>query len=158
MPDSSFIIIAFSAAGFFLARYMYHKRTAGGKLVCPVGESCDIVTHSSYSAIFGIPVQALGMAYYGTIAVAEIAMSVGSGYVRQTYDVFSVWDAATIGAGAIAAVAVFGFVFSIYLSVLQAFVLRHWCSLCVLSALFTVALSLLAVREFWIAVSVQPVL
>jgi|SRR3989344_9470378 len=109
----SFIIVILAIAGFALALYIhFHKRTAR-PLVCPIGHHCDPVIHSDYSKIFGFPVEMLGMLYYALIAV---------GY----------WLAPAHMALQIISGAAFGF--SLYLIGIQLFVLRMWCTWCLISA------------------------
>ena len=119
----SYVIIIFIAfAGFLLAAYIRHKKVSKETLICPLRANCDTVIFSDYSKFFGIPVELLGMAYYLTIAVAYGVFVSVSAEMPQLL-VFGVFSA-TVGA----------FLFSLYLTFVQAFALKQWCTWCLISA------------------------
>ncbi len=99
-------------AGLGVAAYLTWAHYADESVICFSGGGCETVQQSSYSEIAGVPVAALGVAAYATI-LALIA-----------------WDtpAGRLGAAAIALV---GLLFSIYLLVLQLFVIDAICVWCV---------------------------
>ena len=82
---------------------------------------CGIVNHSRYAEIAGVPVAALGIAGYAAIAILALLR-----FSRLT-----------------AVVTFLGFLFALYLSHVEAHILRTWCLYCVISQI-TIAILLLA--------------
>jgi uncharacterized membrane protein len=126
------LIILFSFGGFGLAGYIRYTKKKAAPLVCPLEGSCDTVVHSDYSKIFGIPVELLGMAYYLLIALLYLAFSL------FPFAVPAFLSYAVLG------VTVSAFLFSLYLTAVQAFILKHWCTWCLISATICTAIFLLA--------------
>lgn len=131
-------IVLLSLAGTFLTLYIYRtKKNEAKTLVCPIGRSCEEVTHSAYSRIAGISVEVLGVFYYSAMAILYLLfVSVPESRVPLL---------ATGGAVASAA----AFLFTLYLIYIQAFVLKHWCSLCVIAAVISTAIFIIALFEAW---------
>jgi uncharacterized membrane protein len=128
------ILIFASFAGFLLAFYIHHKKKAQEKMVCPFNYDCDTVIYSEYSKFFGIPVEILGLFYYGLIAISY-ALFLVFPKISLPIFVFIVF-VLTIAA----------FLFSLYLTFIQAFTLKQWCTWCLISAgictlIFAIALS-----------------
>jgi uncharacterized membrane protein len=80
-------------------------------LVCVAGGGCETVQRSSYAELAGIPVALLGLLGYAVIFGLVL------------------WDTPTAQLGA-AALAVVGLAFSVYLIVLQLFVIDAVCVWC----------------------------
>lgn len=127
---SAYVLIIFLAfGGFLIARYIrHHKKNVQEALVCPLKANCDTVIHSDYSQIFGIPVEILGMVYYCFVAVSYGAIVI-----------FPFLGLPLIASGLMLA-SVFAFVFSIYLTFVQAFILKNWCTWCLISAVICAAI------------------
>lgn len=122
--------------GFGLSLYIHHKKSGREKMVCYIGQDCDAVVHSEYSRFLGVPVEILGMAYYAATALATLAFLVRP-ELATIPAVF--WALAPTAAA---------FLFSLYLTFIQGFVLREWCEWCLVSAGLSAAifaLSLLVV-------------
>lgn len=128
------ILTIFTAfAGFLLAAYIRHKKISKETLVCPLRSNCETVIFSDYSRFFGIPVELLGMAYYLTIAIVYgifIAISVDMPQL-VIFGIFSL--------------TVVAFLFSLYLTFIQAFALKQWCTWCLISAGFCTVIFGLAI-------------
>lgn len=116
------LIIFAALGGFLLAFYIHHKKYAREVLVCPLGSNCDAVIQSEFSRFFGVPVELLGMAYYGIIAVGYGAFLILPSIARP--EVIFAFLVLTTAA----------FLFSLYLTFIQAFALRQWCTWCLTSA------------------------
>jgi vitamin-K-epoxide reductase (warfarin-sensitive) len=84
--------------------------------------NCDIVNRSEFSSFMGIPVAGIGVVGYGVLLA--IAMRYRSRQGRPAL---------------LLAFALAGFVFSLYLTYVEGFVLDVWCILC-LSSLATITL------------------
>ncbi|PCI21372.1 hypothetical protein COB64_00620 [Candidatus Wolfebacteria bacterium] len=115
-------IILFSMVGFFISFYIHHKKKTDTPLVCPLGADCDTVVRSDYSKFIGIPIESLGMIYYGLIALGYAVVVLFPGFLPQAA-VF-----------ALIVLTVLAFMFSLYLIAIQAFVFRYWCTWCIYSA------------------------
>lgn len=127
-----FLPVIVAAIGFEIARHIKKTKKHGKTLVCPVGAECDTVVHSDYSKFLGFPVEGLGMLYYGFVAMAYIVLSIVPSLAINElfYVVFLVSG--------------IGFLFSMYLIFIQAFVIRAWCTWCLASAGLCTVLAWLA--------------
>ena len=98
-------------AGIGVAAYLTWVHYDEGALVCVSGGGCETVQQSSYAEIAGLPVALLGLVTYVTVL----------GLI--------VWDTpyARLGAASLAFV---GLAFSVYLLVLQLFVIDAVCVWC----------------------------
>jgi uncharacterized membrane protein len=101
-------------AGLGVAAYLTWAHYADVSVVCVRGGGCETVQRSTYAEIAGIPVAVLGLAAYSTVLA------------------LLVWDAPVARLGA-ATVAFVGVLFSLYLLVLQVFVIDAICIWCVIN-------------------------
>ncbi|MDO8564674.1 MAG: vitamin K epoxide reductase family protein [bacterium] len=115
-------IILCSFGGLCLAAFIYFKKRQPKPLVCPIGHSCDPVVHSDYSRFMTVPVEILGIGYYAIIAAAYAA-TVAIPALHS-----GVLGTSLLGLSAVA------LLFSLYLTAIQAFVLKEWCTWCLISA------------------------
>lgn len=120
LPELLAIFAAF--AGFSIASYIRNKKRSNQHLVCHVGSDCSAVVHSDFSKFFGIPVELLGMFYYGLTAVAHGVALAFPGFLHEWSSLFML------------TLALIGFLFSAYLIFIQAFALKQWCTWCIFSA------------------------
>lgn len=134
--DTILIFAAFS--GFLLAFYIRHKKHANEKLVCPLDSDCESVIHSDYSVFLGVPVEVLGMIYYGIVAIAYGVFLMFPQLVSP-FAIFSVFTLSTTA-----------FFFSLYLTCVQIFAIRQLCTWCLVSAGLSTAIffTALAGSEF----------
>ena len=98
-------------AGVAVAAYLTWVHYDAAALICVAGGGCETVQQSSYAEIAGIPVALLGLVGYAVVV----------GLI--------VWDSPTARLGA-AMLAFVGLAFSIYLIVLQLFVIDAVCIWC----------------------------
>ncbi len=131
------VIIIFCAfAGFIIAAYIRHQKRSNERLVCHVGSDCNAVVHSDFSKFFGVPVELLGMIYYGWTAI-------GHGLLLAFPDFLPAWSALFL-----LTLSLVGFLFSAYLIFIQAFTLKQWCTWCVFSAILCVIIFSSALFSF----------
>lgn len=114
------IIAAF--VGFVIAWHIWRTKAQNKKLKCFIGENCDRVVRSRFATTFGVSNEALGMIYYGTL-IALYGFAV-AGYKLLPHELVLF-----ITGGAV--------LFSIYLLVIQLFVLREWCEWCIASSILS---------------------
>ncbi len=127
------VLIVFAAlAGFFIAFYIQQKKRQHQTLVCPLHADCDTVVHSEFSSFLGVPLEYLGMLYYALVASSYLAFLALPTLATQlaTFLILSISAAA--------------FLFSLYLTFIQAFYLKQWCSWCLLSAILSTTVFVLA--------------
>jgi uncharacterized membrane protein len=134
-PGLSWAIPLISALGIGVAAYLAYVEVAHVTAVCgPVGH-CNLVQSSAYARILGVPIAILGIASY----VAIIGVWFAQLWVQQ--------DAQKTRAHiALIGLTVLGTLFSIYLTLLELFVIRAVCAWCLSSAVFMTILMILAVR------------
>lgn len=128
------LIVVFALCGLSLAVFIHYKKRLHVPLVCPIGHSCDPVVHSRYSRFMDVPVELLGVLYYALIVAAYSLSLMYPALYEGTTALF------LLGLSALA------FLFSLYLTFVQAFMLREWCTWCLISAalcagIFVTALS-----------------
>ena len=113
MSDRSLRVAAclVALAGVAVAGYLTWVHYDEAALVCVAGGGCETVQQSSYAELAGIPVALLGLVSY----VLVLALLL--------------WDAPTARLGA-ASLAFVGLAFSVYLLVLQLFVIDAVCIWC----------------------------
>jgi uncharacterized membrane protein len=117
--------------GLGIATYLAYVEITHVEALCgPIGE-CNIVQTSSYALMLGIPVAVLGVVYY---------LAVGALWLGQTY-LRGRW--ANLTKLALLGLTLFGVLFSIYLTLLELFVVRAICSWCLGSAVTATILMLL---------------
>jgi uncharacterized membrane protein len=115
------ILATFSLIGFFDSAYLTAEHYAGGVPPCIIGSGCGIVTTSSYSTVFGIPVAAAGVAYY--LALFLFSVGLFSGSIGNLKKIFIL--------------SALGFLATLYFVSLQLFVIKAICTYCMISAVTT---------------------
>lgn len=129
----AFLFIAI--VGILDAGYLTLKHFTGGTLPCAVGGNCEYVTTSSFSTLFGIPISLFGLLYYLTFAIISarfLDTKNNRNLLILSYLSFS------------------GFVVSLFLLGVQAFVLNAYCLYCLLSATLSTLLFVIGLRFIFI--------
>jgi len=104
-----------------------------GEAVCLGVGNCELVNHSRYSELLGIPVALLGGLTY--IAFFALSVAAGKGIAEQVARI------------ALFFVAMVGFAFSMYLTYIEVGVLYEICPWCVFSAIIVTAITVLSFLE-----------
>lgn len=127
------LMLVLASGGFTLAYYIHSTKKEAKPMVCPLNGNCDHVVHSEYGKVIGVPVETIGIVYYffvGTFfAVALYAPAVLPDWAGY----------AIIGITGVA------FLFSLYLTSLQTFVLKHWCTWCLMSAAISTSIFIITI-------------
>ena len=115
-------LIAAALGGFALAFFIFISKRKAKPIACPMDGHCDDVVRSEFSKFFGVPVEILGMLYYAAAAAA--------------YSVFYFYSGLAVPLAVLGmfGLSSFSFLFSLYLTFIQAFNLRQWCVWCLASA------------------------
>jgi uncharacterized membrane protein len=119
MPWYLFLVLILSGLGILNAAYLSYYTVTKTPVRCLwfPPEWCRRVQESRFSRMFGIPNAFLGFALYGALFVSALANFAGA---------ISFWPVTVL--------AYIGFLFSAYFTAIQGFVLRAYCTWCVLSA------------------------
>lgn len=118
------LIYIFSFVGLLDTAYLIYNKLQGTDVACPFFSDrwCKKVQHSKQSKTFGIPNSFAGFGMYGAI----LALTYLSGQ-------------GLIDFGWVQGIVTFGFLFSMYFTLVQALILRAFCTWCVVSAInFTI--------------------
>lgn len=118
------LIVVAAGGGFALARHIHKEKAKGQPLVCPLDSDCHTVVHSQFSTFLNVPMEVWGMVYYAITFIAYTLLVLYPPMKTPTL---------TLG---LLILTTFAFLFSLYLTAIQAFVLKQWCTWCLTSAAF----------------------
>lgn len=124
-----YTFIGISLIGFVDAIYLTTSHYTG-HITCSVIGGCQEVLVSQYSTILGVPVAALGIAYYLFILINCLL------YIDSKKSLFL---------KVLTYLPTIGFIFSLYLVYLQLFVIHAICQYCMLSAGTSTVLFILSI-------------
>lgn len=123
------VIAVISLVGLADSIYLTVEHLSGRSVRCTITSGCSEVLSSSYATVAGYPLAGLGaLAYF---VVFSLAVLIAFGYYK-----LKTLLALVVGAM---------FVTTLWLLYLQAFVIRHFCQFCLLSALVTTILMVLVI-------------
>ena len=130
------LVALLALVGFFVALYLaLYKMGYIGQLTCSVG-SCETVNTSKWATFLFMPVALWGVGYYVVVfLVALVGMQERFAESRAI-------------AGVLAALGVWGVVFSAWLTYLELYVIHAVCQWCVVSAVIVTVLAALAVWDW----------
>jgi len=129
------LLLVLSLVGLFDSIYLLWEYTSPAHPMVCMGGGCDVVRASAYAHLGGLPVPIYGMVMYAFLVLLLFLyplLPVSGGRLSQS---------------AVVVVTGVGFLFSAYLTGIEAFVLHAWCMWCVLSALLVTAIFLLALMD-----------
>jgi len=116
-----------SLIGLADAIYLTVEHLSGRSVRCTIVSGCSEVLSSSYATVSGVPLAMIGAAAYFTVfSLAVLA----------AYSYKSTVKLLTVVVGLM-------FITTLWLLYLQAFVIKHYCQFCLLSALVTFILTVL---------------
>jgi uncharacterized membrane protein len=121
-----------SLIGLADAIYLTVEHLSGRSVRCTLVSGCSEVLSSEYATVRGIPLAMIGAAAYFTV----FSLAVLAAYSYR-------WAAKLL-----TVIVSLMFVTTLWLLYLQAFVIRHFCQFCLLSALVTVLLTVLVFISF----------
>jgi uncharacterized membrane protein len=135
-PRNRMAITFLALVGVFISLYLtLHKMGLIGTLLCGTG-SCDLVQASKYALFLGMPVPYLGLAGYIVLTAVGLASlqpnNINSRPITLALILFA------LGA----------FGFSVYLSLLEQFVIHAWCRWCIASAIIATLIFLFSLPEY----------
>ena len=129
-------VAAIALIGVFVSLYLtLYKFGMIGELACGVEGSCSFVQSTRFAYFLGIPVPLLGLVGY--LAMMMVAM-IGT----RPANLESRWVGATL-----LVLTTGAFLFSMYLTAIEAWVINAWCRWCVVSAILATLAFLLSLPE-----------
>jgi uncharacterized membrane protein len=129
-PFKKFAVAAALVAlvGLVDALYLAIKHYTAGTVPCTILEGCEMVLTSQYATIFGIPLALYGAVAYSVAFLLAVLTALGK---RKTWLLFSLQVFVMT-------------VFTIWLLYVQGIILEAFCQFCLLSALVTFTLFIIA--------------
>jgi uncharacterized membrane protein len=112
------VVSLLSVVGFIDSLYLTITHYTNALVPCNFTQGCETVLRSSYSEIFGIPLASLGIVFY----IVTLSSSIFFIQHNSFHKWLSIWG-------------LVGFLSTLYLLFIQAFILRAFCQYCLLSAL-----------------------
>lgn len=128
-----FLILLLSLFGLFDSIYLWWVYTSPSRPLVCLGTGCDVARASSYSHVFGLPLPLFGAVMYGVLVLLAVAESLGGSTLNAPIRYATLIVSAA------------GFVASLGLSAVEAFVLHAWCAWCVASAIAVTLILLLSI-------------
>ena len=128
------LILVLSLVGFGIMAYLTYIHYANAQSFCDLSEkiSCDVVTTSIYSEIFGFPISILGLGYFGLTILLTVF------YRKKAF--YQLLFLLTL----------FVVIPSYYFTALEAFVIKAFCILCETSKILMLSIlviSFIAMKE-----------
>lgn len=127
------LVIAASIFGFWVSVKIHKEKKTGKPFVCPLNFDCHTVTSSNYSKLFWIPLEYYGMLYYGLMILSYSVLAIAPHWAS---DVFT---------QSVIVLSIAAFVFSAFLTWVQAVRIKEWCSWCLVSACLCTSIIVLVV-------------
>ena len=129
------LLLLLSLVGLFDTLYLWWEYTSPDRPMVCIGTGCDVVRASPFAYPMGIPMPVPGVAMYAALALLVFAQPL--------------FQAARAGAvrKAMAGISGLGFLFSLYLTGVETFVLHAWCFWCMVSAIVVTLIFGLSVLE-----------
>jgi len=134
------LLFALSLVGLFISVYLLWVYTSPSHPLVCLGTGCDTVRASPYAHVMGYPMPIFGALMYSVVALLLFAEPL-----------MASWTVRGIRFLVLAILSV-AFLFSVYLTGLEAFVIHAWCEWCVTSAIVITLMLALAIWE-----ALQPV-
>lgn len=129
------LLMALSLIGLFDSIYLLWEYTSPAHPMVCMGGGCDVVRASTYSHIGGLPIPLFGAFMYAFLVLLLFLYPLlPNSFVRPTQFIVVLISGA-------------GFLFSVYLTGIEAFVLHSYCMWCVLSAALVTAIFILALVD-----------
>ena len=137
-------IFLLSLVGLFVSALLWWMYTSPSRPMLCLGSGCDEVRSSAYAVAWGIPLPVYGVLMYAGLALLSLAaVRFGDGVPKAAY--FA--KVPQLARNVTLFIAGAGFLVSLYLTGLEAFVIEAWCIWCVASALIITAVFGLSIWE-----------
>ena len=118
------ILIIAGTIGFLISAYILYSKKTNTPLICPSSQGCNDVVNSKYGKLFGFENTYIGILFY----LIVIAYGTADRNIFKEDVVYH----SLVGAS------ILSVLFSLYLTSVQAFVLKKWCYYCLASTLVSI--------------------
>ena len=159
----SLLFIVFSLIGIADSSFITYEKFAGIVPECGVGFDCGTVLSSKWASIGPIPLSLLGLFYYSTVFTLGILLvlefeinTIVNKYLDKLKFPKNTILRTVTTTEAILLVTAFGFLFSLYLIGIMAFVIQAWCKYCIISAASSILLFITSTIYFQIIEKRSP--
>lgn len=153
------VIGVLALLGLLVALYLaLYELQFSESLVCP-DAGCDTVNSSPWVFLFGVPIAVIGLSGYSAILLVDLVwmkrrrLVGGTSPRRPRWSQKAPWLYNALAAVPIRAVLVglswFGFLFSLFLTYLELFVIHAICTWCMISAVLMTAIFALATAAWF---------
>lgn len=130
------LIFGLSMLGLMVTTFLAYEYSQSGSIACPIaGSGCDIVRKSEFSKLLGIDLPYFGIAFYLTAAFSSVWL---------THSYHKIVSLARLLASFSA------FAFGVYLTFLEAFVIKAYCIWCVISFIVSIIIFIFVMLEFFV--------
>ena len=132
------VSIGLGTIGLLVTIYLVYTKITSTEQVCLGGDAfnCDLVQSSIYSKIGPVPIQYLGLlGYFAILLSLVLEPRLPLLKARGTIVVFGL--------------TLFGFLYSMYLTSIEAFVIHAWCMWCLISAIVMTVLFGVSAARLW---------
>lgn len=125
------IIICLALIGLADSVYLTYSHYSQNEFICSTLNTCNIVTESDYSKIFGIYVSNYGVIFYGLVFILSLVYSFVPKKIKIIMLVFYLSP--------------IGFLASLWFVYIQLFVLKAVCNWCMLSAISSTLIFIISI-------------
>lgn len=134
----SLLTIIISIIGLADSGYVTYEKLSGVIPACGAGFSCDTVLTSKYAYFGPIPISVFGFLFYGAMLLLGIFhyldVPLTKTQIYQKYQIFEHYLQNEPWQFLAFLLSIAGFLFTLYLVFIMAFVLQAWCLFCIVSA------------------------
>jgi uncharacterized membrane protein len=137
-PWLKWISLALALGGAGITGYLTYSHLTETATACPANATfnCELVQHSIYSELAGIPIAYIGLAGYLAILVVLLLEGRIPFFTQR-------------GSLLVFGFTLFGFLYSGFLTSTEAFVLHAWCLWCLSSAILMTVLFAISAGRAW---------
>jgi uncharacterized membrane protein len=130
--------ILLALVGIGISGYLVYTKLSNTQILCSATGTvnCEAVQSTVYSQIAGIPIQFIGLGGY--LAILAVLLLEGRSAFFTKHGLTLVFG-----------MTLFGFLYSGYLTAIEAFVLKAWCLWCVGSAIAMTLLFFVSLARVW---------
>jgi uncharacterized membrane protein len=129
-------LIILSLIGLAVSIYLWYLYGRPYRIECTLSD-CQSVRESEYSKLLGISLPILGTLYYAGLIVYLVFRTIKPELIKINYEDVLVTLATS-----------FGFIFSLYLTFIEAFIIDAFCQWCLISALVASLIFVWSVLRF----------
>lgn len=129
------LYLVLALGGIINSGYLFWNHRQKKPLVCPLDHDCSVVTESKWSHLFGIRNEILGLLFFVGM------LSLGLTSLTTLLPLPTVLLFILIGAS-------LGLLFSLFLILLQSFVIKNYCFYCLISAGISTLLFVMSILLF----------